>query len=51
MPSGPSKVDSKVLSMCARVEAFTSLGTCKKDLKVPAYFWEELAGDPEAVSK
>ena len=48
---GPSKVESKCLSMCARVEPFTSLGSRGKELKVSASFWQELATDCDSVSK
>lgn len=48
---GPSKVESKCISMCTRVEPFTSLGNAGKELKVPAFFWQELASDCDAVSK
>lgn len=49
--NGPSKVESNCLSMCTRVEPFTSLGTSKRELRVPAHFWHDLANDHEAVSK
>ena len=49
--NGASKVESNCLSMCGRVEPFTSLGTSKRELKVPPHFWRELAIDHEAVSK
>jgi hypothetical protein len=47
---GSSKVESKCLAMCARVETFTGLAARGKDMKVPASLWHELASDHEAVS-
>ena len=49
--NGPSKVESNCLAMCGRVEPFTSLGSGRRERKVPPNFWGELASDPEAVSK